>query len=300
MKPPTLLALLALVLPLGLLAAGESWNNPPGGLPAGAEHKTFMSASMKTEVGYNIYLPPGYAADKATRWPVLYYLHGRGGTESSHTGAFAQFDQAIKDKKIPPFIYVHAMCGRNSGYVDAVDGSVMGETVFIKELIPHIDATYRTVAAKGGRAVEGFSKGGQGALLFAFKFPELFSSCIGYAAGLASGAELKQELPAVFKQMHNDDIRQFDDTSAWAWVRRNAEKLKTGIAIKQVIGDKDQHFERNQRMDALMKELGIPHDYLVLPGIGHDTGRVYHDVGVDGFVFHAQHFDLSAPKARKK
>jgi endo-1,4-beta-xylanase len=179
MKPPTLLALLALGLPLGLLAAGESWNNPPGGLPAGAEHKTFMSASMKTEVGYNIYLPPGYAADKATRWPVLYYLHGRGGTESSHTGAFAQFDQAIKDKKIPPFIYVHAMCGRNSGYVDAVDGSVMGETVFIKELIPHIDATYRTVAAKGGRAVEGFSKGGQGALLFAFKFPELFSSCIG-------------------------------------------------------------------------------------------------------------------------
>ena len=203
-------ALLLSALPL----AAENWNNPPSNLPAGAEHKTFMSTSMKTEVGYNIYLPPGYssdkAADKVTRWPVLYYLHGRGGNESSHTGAFAQFDQAIKDKKIPPFIYVHAMCGSNSGYVDAVDGSIMGETVFIKELIPHIDATYRTFPLKGGRAVEGFSKGGQGALLFAFKFPELFSSCIGYAAGLASGAELKQELPAVFKQMHNDDIKQFD------------------------------------------------------------------------------------------
>ena len=136
------IALIALVLPW----AAENWDNPPGNLPAGAEHHTFMSASMKTAVGYNIYLPPGYAADKATRWPVLYFLHGRGGTESSHTGAFAQFDQAIKDKKIPPFIYVHAMCGRNSGYVDAIDGSIMGETVFIKELIPHIDATYRTFA----------------------------------------------------------------------------------------------------------------------------------------------------------
>jgi hypothetical protein len=35
----------------------------------------------------------------------------------------------------------------------------MGCDVFIDELIPHIDATYRTVAERGGRGIEGFSQG---------------------------------------------------------------------------------------------------------------------------------------------
>jgi len=278
----------------------ENWNNPPGGLPTNVQHKTFQSASMKTAVGYNIYLPADYAKNAKQFYPVLFYLHGRGGNESSNMGAFDLFDAAIREQKIPPFIYVHAMCGSNSGYVDAIDGSIMGETAFIKELIPHIDATYRTLPFKGARAVEGFSKGGQGALLFAYKFPELFSSTIGYAAGLANGTELKQELPGVFKQMHNDDIAQFDATSAWHFVRANAPQLQKGIAIKLVIGDKDQHFDRNRRMDALLGELKIPHEYVVLPGIGHDTGRVYKDVGTDGFIWHSKHFDLTPPKPEKK
>ena len=273
-------------------AHAENWNNPPGNLPTGVEHKTFTSASMKTEVGYNIYLPAAYAAEPNRRFPVIYYLHGRGGTESSLLMAFGLLDKAITDGKVPPLIYVHAMAGRDSGYVDAPDGSVMGETVVIKELIPHIDATYRTISTREGRAVQGFSKGGQGALLFAFKFPEMFSSAIGYGAGLASGAELKRELPAVFKQMHNDDVAQFDDTSAWAWARRNAGKLKTGIAISLALGDRDQHLDRNRRMHALLNELKIPNLYKELPGVGHDTGRVYNDIGVEGLKFHAAHFTM--------
>jgi len=164
--------------------------------------------------------------------------------------------------------------------------------VVIKELIPHIDATYRTIAKKEGRAVEGFSKGGQGALLFAFKYPELFCSAIGYAAGLATGAELKKELPAVFKQMHNDDIEQFDATSAWAFAKKNAEKLKQDIGISIVLGDKDIHLGRNRRMHALLEELKVPHLYKELPGIDHNTGKVYKEVGLEGFEFHAKHFKL--------
>jgi enterochelin esterase-like enzyme len=279
---------------LVLLAAGENWNNPPKSLPAGAEHRTFMSASMKVEVGYNIYLPAEYKDNPDKRYPVLYYLHGRGGTESSNLGAIGLLDKAIKDGKVPPMIYVHAMGGRNSGYVDAPDGSVMGETAIIKELIPHVDATCRTIAKKEGRAVEGFSKGGQGALLFAFKFPELFCSVIGYGAGLASGAELQKELPAVFKQMHGDDVAQFDSTSAWHYVRANADKLKKDMGISLGLGDKDQHLDRNRRMHKLLDELTIPHAYKELPGVGHDTGKVYKEIGVEGFEFHAKHFKLDA------
>lgn len=281
---------LSLVCLTHALNAGEVWNNPPKTVPANVEHKTFQSASMKCEVGYNIYLPAEYAKETTKRYPVIYYLHGRGGTESSNLGAFGLLDKAIQDGKVPPCIYVHAMGGRNSGYVDAPDGSVMGETAIIKELIPHIDATYRTIAKKEGRAIEGFSKGGQGAILFAFKFPEMFCSVIGYGAGLANGTELKKELPAVFKQMHNDDIAQFDSTSAWFFVKANADKLRTGMHIGLCLGDKDQHLSRNRHIHAVLDELKIPHSYKELPGVGHDTGRVYKDEGVDGFIEHAKMF----------
>jgi endo-1,4-beta-xylanase len=38
----------------------------------------------------------------------------------------------------------------------------MGESVFVRELIPHIDATYRTWGTREGRALEGYSQGGRG------------------------------------------------------------------------------------------------------------------------------------------
>jgi enterochelin esterase-like enzyme len=283
------LRLLLLLLATAWCSA-ESWNNPPGSTPAGVEHHTFPSASMSCEVGYTIMLPPGYADDAAKRYPVIYYLHGRGGTETDNMGAFDLLSGAIKAGTVPPVIYIHAMAGRNSGYVDAPDHSVMGETVVIKELIPYIDKTYRTIATKGGRAVQGFSMGGQGAILFAFKYPDLFSSVIGYGAGMANGVELQKELPAVFKQMHGDSISQMDENSCWAWVRTNADALRTGMAIQLALGDKDQHLSRNQHMHAVLDELKIPVVYRELPGIGHDTRRVYQEIGVDGFRFQAEHF----------
>jgi enterochelin esterase-like enzyme len=270
--------------------ASESWNNPPKAQPAGTEHKTFHSKSMDVDVGYNIYLPPDYAANPDKRYPVIYYLHGRGGTESSTLFAFAMLDKAIKDGQVPPMIYVHAMGGRNSGYVDSVDGKIMADTAIIKELIPHIDATYRTIAEKKGRAIEGFSKGGQGALLFAFKYPEMFASVIGYGAGLANGTELKKELPAVFKEMHNDDIAQFDSTSAWAYARKNADAIQKTLPIRIALGDKDQHLTRNRNMHKLLDELKIAHEYEELEGVGHDTKKVYDLVGLKGFQFHAKNF----------
>ena len=90
--------------------------------------------------------------------------------------------------------------------------------------------------------------------------------------------------------MHGNSIQQYDDNSAWAWVRRNAAQLRTGLAVSLALGDKDMHLQRNRHMHALLDELNIPHLYKELPGVGHDAGRVYHDVGSEGFVFHAQHF----------
>ena len=53
----------------------------------------------------------------------------------------------------------------------------------MKDLIPHIDATYRTIADRGSRWVEGFSMGGFGAAHLGFKYPEIFG-----AVSIMSGA----------------------------------------------------------------------------------------------------------------
>src|ERR1700759_79971 len=91
----------------------ENWNNPPAKMPANVQHLSFKSASMNVDVGYCIYLPPDYEKDKEKRYPVIYFLHGRGGTETGNFFIDDMLDKAIKAGTVPPMIYVHAMGGRN-------------------------------------------------------------------------------------------------------------------------------------------------------------------------------------------
>jgi S-formylglutathione hydrolase FrmB len=62
----------------------------------------------------------------------------------------------------------------NTMYSDTHDGQYPLETVIITDLIPHIDATYRTIAAREARGVNGFSMGGFGAAHLGFKYPDVF------------------------------------------------------------------------------------------------------------------------------
>ena len=98
-----------------------------------------------------------------------------GGTEEAESptiakGLLAGINAAITAGKLPPLIFVIVNGGRFTRYYDSLDRTVMMETTLIRELIPHIDATYRTVATRGGRAVQGGSMGGMGTLKFAFKY----------------------------------------------------------------------------------------------------------------------------------
>ena len=82
-----------LILVVGLILFGNTgahaqkqnaetiWVNPPGSkpLPEGVSHHTYASPSMQHDVGYHIYLPPGYAKNADARYPVIYCLHGAGG-----------------------------------------------------------------------------------------------------------------------------------------------------------------------------------------------------------------------------
>ncbi len=154
------------------------WVNPlpKGDWPDGLKHATFRSPSMNIEVGYCIYLPPGYdAAENAKRrYPVVYYLHGgRPGSETKSIGLVPLIDRAMQQADVPPAIYVFVNGGEVSHY-NYPQKKSLGEDVFVKELIPHVDATYRTIASREGRGIEGFSQGGRGTTRIKFRNPEQF------------------------------------------------------------------------------------------------------------------------------
>jgi endo-1,4-beta-xylanase len=62
-----------------------TWVDADRSTPAGTEYRTFFSRTLGAEVSYLLYLPPGYAGRAAKRYPVIYWLHGLNGGQT--TGA---------------------------------------------------------------------------------------------------------------------------------------------------------------------------------------------------------------------
>jgi hypothetical protein len=84
----------------------------------------------------------------------------------------AYFDPAIRAGKVPPMLIVFPNGLPNGMWCDSKDGRTLMETMLVKELIPHIDVTFRTPAARDGRIIEGFSVGGYGAARLGRKYHE--------------------------------------------------------------------------------------------------------------------------------
>jgi enterochelin esterase-like enzyme len=180
-------------MPNGVPYDGSSYNNDlgPGAYPANITHGTYFSSVVNAVTGYSIYLPPEYATSPDQRFNVIYFLTGQGfGSGATENSEVTNDPELISNLQlIPPTIMVFPNPYQNSKYMDAAPGSPMSgiemfESQFINELIPFIDANYRTQASRDGRAIMGFSGGGQGALRLAFKYPALFSSVEGMSSGL--------------------------------------------------------------------------------------------------------------------
>ena len=119
----------------------------------GLKHFVFESRFMKTNVGYNVVLPAGYEDGKERRYPVVYWLHGGGGNESSTLFTAKAWIDLTKAGEIDPVILVYPN-GFRSGCMDHADGKVMVESMIIRELIPRIDREFRTIAEGRGRAID--------------------------------------------------------------------------------------------------------------------------------------------------
>ncbi len=160
--------------------------------------RKFFSPILGVEKHYNVYLPSGYE-QSSRRYPVLYLFrghedewfnpyqdHSRGGEAVQHLA-----DDLIQRRKMGEMLIVGVGLTSDDGQVQGLGvnflnpraakkypgvGSGRFEDYFVHDLIPHIDATFRTIADREHRGADGFSLGGYTAVMLAVKHPDLFGS----------------------------------------------------------------------------------------------------------------------------
>ena len=265
------------------------WFNEPKTLEPGVEHKGYHSASMNKQVGYNIYLPPGYEAG-SQRYPVVYWLHGRNNTEISNFYPVRYLAGGIAAGKLPPMIVVYASGGSQTNYCDSYDGKYLAETTVIKELIPYIDKNYRTIATRGGRALQGMSMGGFGAMRLALKYPDQFSSVVAFAGGYRWPEDMNVNPHPSYAEMFNHDKEIFRTHHPETWARRNAARVRGKLAIQIYVGTEDPGLAGNRHMHALLDELEIPHGYREFEGIAHNLNLLAAKVTTENFEIAVRSF----------
>ena len=253
----------------------------------------FDSATVGAKAGFHVYTPAVYDAEATRRFPVLYWLHGTGGGQAGLPRLAAHFDAAIRTGRIPPMLVVFPN-GLDAGmWCDSKDGRMPVETLVVKDLVAHIDATFRTVASREGRIVEGFSMGGYGAARLAFKHPDLFGAVSILGAGpldlefKGPRATAKPgERERIFQTVWGGDVEYYRAQSPWVMAERNRARLQEHVRIRQVVGDRDPTLADNRNLDAHLTQLGIRHDFIALPGVGHNPLAVFEAFGDANWEFY--------------
>jgi endo-1,4-beta-xylanase len=254
------------------------------------QHHTFQSRYAKGPVSYLIYLPPNYQKG-GKRYPVVYWLHGRGGAQTGIPGFAEKLTAAIESGKAPAMIVVFVNGLPQGGYRDSADGKQPVESVTIKELIPHIDATYRTIARRESRLVEGFSMGGSGAAKWGFKFAELFGSFSVFAGALhGSGAPRSAKGPAL-------ELLPEDDP--WKLAEKNAGRVRGNSVARITVGSRDGLSKTNTAFHELLDRLRIEHEFAVIDGVAHSPWPLYDGLGDRcwAFYYEALRMKPGAPRS---
>lgn len=152
-----------------------------------------------------IYLPPDYETSKA-RYPVVFFLAGfsGGGTlllnESMWGETLPQrIDRLTRNKKIAPMIVVMADCRTKLGGSQYINSAANGryEDYLVEEIVPWIDATYRTTAEPSQRSLMGKSSGGYGATVLAMRHPNVFGLAFDHSGDKYFEFCYRADIPAV-------------------------------------------------------------------------------------------------------
>lgn len=158
----------------------------------------FPSKSTNTSRRAFVYTPPSYSKEQSKRFPVLYLQHGWGEDETAwsnqgHVNLI--MDNLIAEGKIKPFIIVMTYGMTNEVKFGGLASFKIEpfQTVLVDELIPYVDANFRTLADQAHRAMGGLSMGGMETHTITLNKPEVFSHFALLSGGIYKPEEIKDK-----------------------------------------------------------------------------------------------------------
>tara|TARA_X000001036_G_scaffold181394_1_gene171597 strand:- start:1254 stop:2336 length:1083 start_codon:yes stop_codon:yes gene_type:complete len=256
--------------------------------PSQLKKGSFQSTLMNTSIGYYIYIPDAYQEKPEKRFRTVYYLHGgRPGNEAREAFISHYVHEVFKNPSIDPAIYIFVNGGELSHY-NSDELNSYGEDVFIKELIPHIDKVYRTIAKRQGRGLEGFSQGGRAATRYMFKYPDLFGT-VSAGGGSYTIEKLIKE-----SQGFEDDPRDDKETIYYvgmgndAWSLAEQHKSSQNVTPKLMLwsGTEDMNHKSVEEYQSFLEKLKIEHKLLSIEGVDHNSSVFYEKAGTSLAKFH--------------
>ena len=229
------------------------------------QERWFYSPELDRDMPYWIYQPPDYGTG-GRRYPVLYMLHGLGGHRDEWIvyGLINVVDRAIRTGDIPPMIIVLPQGDKEYWVNHANDGPRWGEYV-TRDLVRHIDGTYRTLRFASARAIGGLSMGGWGALTNAFKHLNVFG-VVG-----AHSVSLRPEETAVDFLGKGEEFASKDPVA----LARSAQGLGR-LKIWLDMPSEDPWLERAELLHGILAGRGIEHLWQV-------------DTGEHGYTYWEEH-----------
>lgn len=231
------------------------------------EHHVVPSAHYAGGVPVSVLLPAGYAASEG-RHAVLYLLHG------SEDDAGTWLAKTRVEDKVGDLVVVMPDAMGRSFYLDS-PGKGAWQSFFVDELLPWVDARYRTVAAREGRCVAGNSMGGYGALRLGWVAPERFAAVASMSGAVSWGEDAAWRdhgwVSRVARDLYGDEAREAYARDALRPLLRArvGEGGYDGPALYLDVGRGDFLRDDNRAFHAELEAMGVPHAWAEAPG-GHD------------------------------
>jgi enterochelin esterase-like enzyme len=215
----------------------------------------FFSRALGREMPYYLYLPPDYD-DSGRGYPVLYLLHGASGDAAEWPvyGFIDILDRSIQANEIEPFIVVLPQ-GDFGYWVNHAEGGYRWGDYVTHDLVAQVDSTFRTLRRPWRRAIGGLSMGGYGALVQAFRNPEVFGTVGAHSPSLREDNSVVEFLGQGAEFAERDPV-------SLARTAPNLDQLQIWIDI----GEEDPWYPRALLLHSTLLERGIPHEWNVWPG----------------------------------
>ena len=245
---------------------GVDYYFPKNVLHGNIRSVNYYSATTRAWRRAFVYTPPGYDADVDKKYPVLYLQHGGGEDE---TGWPVQgkvdfiLDNLIAEGKASPMLIV-----MDRGYaidptrrrVEVEPGNLRAAMannafpdVLVKDIIPLIDKTFRTIPDREHRAMAGLSMGGFQTFQTTMTNLDKFSYIGGFSgAGFMQGSDIKE--------MYN---------GAWADADAFNKKVKV-VYVSIGTTEPERMYTGVKSFHEALEKAGIKHIYYESPGTSHE------------------------------